>query len=122
MGVLPTGAAKAQFSFGNLFSGASGNTSNNSSRPAQSLFSTTNVATPTQDTAANMRVGGSMLLNTSNATKNLMGLFNQNTSGTQLMGNRVIGYSEFPKEKDMPGIKTLSNYFHYRRPKPGGTN
>jgi len=49
-------------------------------------------------------------------------VFNQSTSGTQLMGNRVIGYSDFPKEKDMPGVKTLRTYFHYRSYKPGGKN
>jgi hypothetical protein len=119
------GQASAQFNIGNLFSGVGQNTnsafSNTQARPNQSLFTPNNVATPTQNTE-NRRVGGFQFLNTSNATKNLMSVFNMNTSSTQLMGNRVIGYSEFPKEKDLPNVNYLTKYFHYKKPKPGGTN
>ena len=78
-------------------------------------------ATKAVDTS-NRRVGGFQFLNTSNATQNLSSVFNQSAGGSQLMGNRVIGYSDFPKEKDMPGVKTLQTYFHYRTYKPGGKN
>ena len=125
--VLPTGNANAQFNIANLFSGVGQNTGSklsgaSSVRPDQQLFAPNNVATPKAVDTSNMRVGGWQFLNTSNATQNLSSVFNQSTSGTQLMGNRVIGYSDFPKEKDMPGVNTLRTYFHYRSYKPGGKN
>lgn len=124
--LVPAGKANAQFNFANLFNGAGQNTSSklqpSASRPDQKLFAPNNVATPKAVDTSNRRVGGFQFLNTSNATQNLSSVFNQSSGGSQLMGNRVIGYSDFPKEKDMPGVKTLQTYFHYRTYKPGGKN
>lgn len=115
----PTNQASAQFNIANLFSGVGGNSNGLYSGVGQNTnaLPSANVPTPKVDTS-NRRVGGSMLLNTSNATKNLMSVFNTNTSSTQLMGNRTSGYSIFPKEKDMPGTGYLTTYFHYKRPTP----
>ncbi len=121
-----TGSAKAQFNFANMFSGAgqagASKLTPSAARPDQKLFAPNNVATPKAPDTSNRRVGGFQFLNTSNATQNLSSVFNQSAGGAQLMGNRVIGYSDFPKEKDMPGVKTLQTYFHFRTYKPGGKN
>ncbi len=124
--LVPVGTANAQFNFANMFKGvgqgANTKFAPSNARPEQTLFAPNNVATPKAVDTSNRRVGGFQFLNTSNATQNLSSVFNQSAGGAQLMGNRVIGYSDFPKEKDMPGVKTLQTYFHYRTYKPGGKN
>lgn len=125
--MLPTGKASAQFNVANMFS--------NIGKSAASMFSGTgqstgnqmtgpqySVATPQGSTTSNRKVGGFQFMNTTNASQNPASVFNANTSGTQLLGNRVTGYSNFPTEGQTAGMGYLQSYFHFRTYKPGGKN